>query len=266
MKSGKLLAFALIVASTVFVMFSGASSAQQVREGRRDSQAVALLQQCWVAMGSPGSDTTVSAVGRMTSPYPDDPVTAVRLMSKGYSNTRWELDGPAGQHTLLFNNGTGRSIRATTEKPIPTAQARYNRQEHFPALLCAGEGSRLGMDVVYVGLEKVGATPVHHVRVSAATQGQSKLADRIEEVISELDIFLDANSFVVLKTSRYAFSPDAIENRSLLETYYSNYKRVNGILAPFTITNFLAGQKLSDTNFDSVELNSPISDTVFTQK
>jgi hypothetical protein len=214
-------------------------------------------------MGSPGPETTVSSSGKIAPSNSLDASEPVLLKSKGDARTRWELGSPGETHSFVFNNGAGKAKHSSSEKPMPLWQTKYNRQEHFPALLCGREAERAGMAIVYVGLEKVGDTPVHHIKISAATHGQPKLADAIELIISEFHIFLDAKSLLVVKSARFAFSAVAIENRSLLETYYGDYKQVNGVLMPFTITRFLAGQKVDEISFDSVQLNVAIDDSEF---
>ena len=82
----------------------------------------------------------------------------------------------------------------------------------------------------------------------------------MESLISEYHLWIDQQSFVVLKTATYLFSPNAIENRSLWETFYSEYRTVNGILMPFHLDNFLSGQSFSTTTFSSIRIDdAPLS-------
>ncbi len=247
------------------LMLPGAILAQQQASALRDPKAISLLQQCSAAMGSPAVDSTVISSGTVVPAHPTDSATPLVLKSKGGSSTRWELTRPTGQETAVLYEGHGKTRHNAGETSLPTWQTRYARQEHFPALLCLLEAQRPNMDVSYVGLEDVGGTSAHHIRVSAGAPGKTKAADSAERIISDFHIFLDARSFTVVKTMRYIFSPEAIENRSVFETYYTNYKLVAGILMPFTITNYLGGQKVQDVTFDKIQLNSAIQDSEFSQ-
>lgn len=176
---------------------------------------------------------------------------------------RWEMSGPNGQETKVVQNGHGKVIHSATELPLPSWHTKYTRQEYFPALLCALESERPATDVIYVGLEKLGENSVHHIHVSTGASGKSKFADAAERIISDFHLYVDAQTFMVVKTARYVFSPQAIENHSLYETYYTDYKKVDGIWMPFTITHFLSGQKMDDITFDRIQLNTAIDDTEF---
>jgi hypothetical protein len=232
---------------------------------KRDGQAIRLLTQCAAAMGSPALDSAVLATGKSIPAYAEDPSAELVLKSKGETKMRWEMNSAGSQEAITLNSGRGRSTRNGRGNALPAWQTKYTRQEHFPAMLCVSEFQRPNTDILYLGEETVGNTSAHHIKISVATNGKSQLWNATEAVISEFHIFLDSKSFVVVKTMRYAFSPDAIENRSKLENYYSNYQSVNGTLMPFTITTFLDGQKLRVISFDHIQLDPVIGDGEFDQ-
>jgi len=252
-------AFFLAVACLLFVKTSSAQGSSP----QRDSQALDLLARCASAMGSPGPETTVSSSGTIIPFNSVDASEAVVLKSKGDASMRWEIQHANGLETIVLSQGHGKSTRGAISSRLPGWHVRYSRQEHFPALLCALEAHRPNMDIVYVGLEQVGGTSAHHIRISAAASGKSKVADTAERIISEFHIFLDARSLTVVKTMHYIFSPDAIENHSVLESYYNDYKPVANVSMPFTITHVLAGQKVQEIRFDKIELNTAIDDSDF---
>jgi len=242
-----------------------AGSAQQLMAGQRDPRALAILHQCGAAMGTPDQQTTVTAEGQMVPASQGAPRTAVLIKSKGATSALWETVGPNGRETGVVHAGRGKVIRGAEATTLPSWHTKYTRQEHFPALACALESIHPSADVLYVGLEKVGDSSMHHIQISVGAKGKSKLADVSERAISDFHIFVDAGSFKVVKTMHYVFSLEAIENRSLYETYYTNYKQIGGVWMPFTITSYLAGQKLQDINFNKIELNTIINDSEFSK-
>jgi hypothetical protein len=228
---------------------------------KRDSQAVDLLVGCSAAMGSPGAQTTAYATGSRQSASLDESPSPLALKSLGHDKTRWDLD--SGRETTLLRARNGTAVRGGEVTPLAPWQVKYSRPEHFPALLCSTDLRRENMEIAYMGLEAVGEVPAHHLRISAAPQGNSKRADEIEAIISEYHLYLDTQSLVLLRTKRFVFSPEAIENRSDFETLYADYRRVDGVLMPFRITNFIAGEKLWDITFRTIQLNSGVSDSDF---
>ena len=250
---------------TLLCLLVQLSQSQNPVSTRRDGQALRFLTQCAAAMGSPSLDSAVLATGKSIPAYPEDPSAELILKSKGEAKIRWEMNSTGSQEAITINSGRGRSTRNGHGNALPTWQTKYARQEHFPAMLCVSELQRPNTNILYLGEETVENASAHHIKISAKSKGNSPRWDAAENVISEFHIFLDSQSFVVLKTMRYAFSPEAIENRSKLENYYSNYQQVNGTLMPFTITTFLDGQKLRVISFDHVQLDSVISDAEFEQ-
>ena len=242
---------------------SAAQQSTAAPQPQRDPEALSLLARCSAAMGSPDLATTVYASGVIIPSNRSDPRIPLVLKSKGGDKQLWEMNAAAARDSIVLNGGSGKSIRDSRDQRMPGWQTMYARPEHFPALLCAAELQRQNMDIVYVGLEKVDDNSVHHIKFAATARGKSQRADAAQSLISEFHIFLDAQSFVVLKTQRFAFSPDAIENHSTFETYYQKYNSVVGVLMPFTMTNFLAGEKLQDIFFDDIRLNVGVSDTDF---
>ena len=239
------------------------SALPQQRATRRDSQAVDLLTRCSIAMGAPQANTTVVAIGDRLEDNAEAQPTPVVVKSSGADRLRWEVNAADRREVALVQGGTGKVVRDARVTDMAPWQWRHTRPEHFPALLCTSELQRLRMEVVYVGLEKLGATAVHHIRVSAAPQGRVARSDKIEALISEFHLFLDPATYVVLKVRRFAFSPEAIENRSEFETVYGDYRLVGGILMPFKVSNYLSGQKLWDVNFRDIRLNAGVSDGDF---
>lgn len=258
----------LVLVSLISIFMSAPAGAQPPAAERspaltRDAQAITLLNQCATAMGSPIAQSTFLASGHLVPANTDDPPMAVTVRSKGDTQLRWDRSLADGQESLVFQRGGGSIKRGDHQSRMAPWLTEYSRPEHFPALVCGSELQRQGMDILYVGLENVGSSTVHHIRVSAAARGQSQRADAARRLMSEFHIYLDPTSSFVWKTKRFAFSPDALENRSDLETYYTDYRQVNGVWMPFTLAKYLDGQKLHDVTFDSVELGVALSDADF---
>ncbi len=76
-------------------------------------------------------------------------------------------------------------------------------------------------------------------------------------------MFIDAQSLLLVKTLSFDFSPEVIENRSPVETYYNDYRPESGLLVPHTLTRYVAGQKFCEITITSVQFNVGLSDTDF---
>jgi hypothetical protein len=229
----------------------------------RDPRAIALLAQCAAAMGNVGPTDPYVAAGQVT--YADGQTPAADLVIKGLGSdrVRRELTTAAGQSIWIVNRTVGSANVNGKPQKVPFFQTKYFRPENNPAALCALDVTRGAMNAIYAGLESVGSTPAHHIHFFVATQNQPGSLDQNEPVISDFHLFLDAQSFVVVKTKTFAFSSNAIENRSDWETYYSDYRRVGAVLLPFRLDNFLRGQKLLTLTFTTIRNDVPLSDQDF---
>jgi hypothetical protein len=105
-----------------------------------------------------------------------------------------------------------------------------------------------GNTVEYLGKEDMEGTDTYKLKVT-------KKSGDIEYV------FLDASSYLKLKeTSKHKFQDKEVEG----ETIYSNWKKVDGIMFPFTIEqrekDASQGQAM---NFDSYEVNPKVDEAMF---
>ena len=223
----------------------------------RDPQALALLAQCGVAMGS-ASIQDMSATGTLTTADPKLSPASITSQSKGAAE-RFDISLPDDTQTFVLNGGNSWSIQQGKQTDLPYALIAYRRPEHTPALACVLDVQNPNMSFAYIGQEMFQDGTVEHVRISLPTTGD----DNTDSIISQLDIFLDTQTLVVLKTERFVFDPEAYQNHSVWATQYSDYRAIGTLLMPFHIENYLDGQKLRDVSFSSVQVNVGVSDSQF---
>jgi hypothetical protein len=113
-----------------------------------------------------------------------------------------------------------------------------------PLLDYRKKGNKIGL----IGKEKVGDKDAYKLKVT----------DKTGEVRYD---YIDANSFLEIKWE------GQVENageKNTFASYFSNYRRVNGVMFAFTITSGTSerpnGQKIE---FDKVEVNVPLNDALF---
>jgi hypothetical protein len=85
----------------------------------------------------------------------------------------------------------------------------------------------------------------------------------IKQVDSEGNIFvhyMDAENYVLLKTkATLVYQGSTIE----AETYYSNYKPVDGVILPFNMESKVNGQTQSTIVIEEYVFNKPVDDAIF---
>jgi hypothetical protein len=223
----------------------------------RDPQALALLAQCATAMGG-ASIQDMSATGTLTTADPNAPPVSITTQSKGAAE-RSDISFPDDTQTYVLNGGSSWSIQQGKQTGLPYALIAYHRPEHVPALACIQDIQNPNMSFAYIGQEKFQDGVVEHVRISLPTTGD----DNTDSLISQLDVFLDTQTLVVLKTECFAFDPEAYQNHSVWAMQYSDYRAIGTVLMPFHIENYLDGQKVRDVSFSSVQVNVGVPDSQF---
>jgi hypothetical protein len=110
-------------------------------------------------------------------------------------------------------------------------------------------------------LEQINGLPAHHIRLSMFPTDSTPA--QIEDLISEFHVWIDQTSLYVVKTRCFNFSPEAIQNRSPVEVYYSDYRLQDGAQVPFHLIRYVDGRKDSEIVFSTISLNAAVAATDF---
>jgi hypothetical protein len=226
---------------------------------QRDAQAVALLAQSQAVVGAAAGAQDSYAEGTFTRS--DGTQGTIVIKTKGLSMLRHEITVNGQQSSHVVNQGKGYAVRGGKKGDLPLWMTLYQRAEHIPALSLLTEFQSPNFKVSYVGVEDVAGRPAHHIRLWALPTDDTPA--RVEEIISEFHLFVDAQTLLVVKTRTYDFSPEAIENRTAVDTYYADYRPVAGLLIPFHVTRYLTKQTYTEIIFSTVRLNVGLSDSEF---
>lgn len=104
-----------------------------------------------------------------------------------------------------------------------------------------------GHSLELVGKEEVEGTPVYHLKLTRKGGDISHL-------------YIDAENYLEIKSTSKRKTPGGeIE----IDTYYGNYKPVNGIIFPFSIEAKVGGQVVQNVVVEKMELDVPADDSLF---
>ncbi|GEM_PF-3074911 len=219
---------------------------------QRDPQAVAILRQSIAAMGGatvPLNDTVVQAT--VSNPSAGSAPRPVTIKTLGGDRIRWDAGGEA----MVVSGGRGMRLKGGQWTSAPALNARNRRVEHIPALLLMAELVRGEVSVAYLGEEAVDGRTTKQVRVArvAVTTGDY---DRQLTKNSELDLFIDSQTFLLLKLS-YT-QPLAFDWREgvPMEVFYADYRNVAGLAIPFAQRSVLNGNVISELQIIGIQLNT----------
>jgi outer membrane lipoprotein-sorting protein len=116
-------------------------------------------------------------------------------------------------------------------------------------------------DSVYLHPEKHG--------IVFTSQGQEKIDDKDYNVLKmtyadgfEVTMYLDPATHLVYKTISMAPNPmTGVEGE--MESYTADYRKVDGIMAAFLITQYVEGEEFMVITLDDVQFNSGLEDSLF---
>jgi hypothetical protein len=256
----------LVVALLSFSLCFAQSVQQPQSPPPRDAQAIAILQKVLVAMGGIGAvQDTVTKANIAWPSNPSAPPIPSIITTLGPDRIRVDNSNGGQTGSVVYNRG--RLLRSsakgwTTE---PSANSRFRRADHLPAHLLANELARTDYAVAYVGQESVGSQAAIHLKLSRISHMGNGLDAKFTKD-SEFEVFIDSNTFLILKISYMYFSRIDWRIGSPMEIYYSDYRNVGGMMVPFTQSTHFNGNPLYELHLSSVAFNQGVPDTLFQVK
>jgi hypothetical protein len=244
----------LILIMSLFVVASFAlAHAQQAQSALQpiDQQALAILQKTLGAMGADAvADTATTVVhGTLTSEGGKDgpQPKAISIQTIG-SRSMWG----AG---VLPTGATVASSLAGAKAVPRDPNLRGRRIDHLPALLIAYELRRNDLALEFVGSDQFDGKPAYHVALSRRSMTGTEI-DQKQTEDSRIEVFVDADSFLVLALRKKLLSSTDVRRSLPLEIRYSDYRNMNGLFVPFRQLTFLDGHKISELTLESVAVSA----------
>ncbi len=248
-----------IVSACVAVFCFFATSIGQ-RVVRRDGAAVVALDQAFAA-GIPAAALIRNSIAEGQVQMANGETGTVRITTEGSRKIRYELALPSRQLTSVVNQGRGYRLLGNQKKDFPSWSIAYQSVEHIPILSRIQDYAKRNVQLIDLGLKTYAGRQCRELRLSVRPDDEK--LDRVEDLISELHVFIDVKTSEVIGTRGFIFSPDAIENRSPVDRVFSDYRLVEGIPIPFRVDQYVSGKPDSVTIWTSVRLNVGIPNNLF---
>jgi outer membrane lipoprotein-sorting protein len=191
---------------------------------------------------------SVKMTGRMSAQGTEMPLTVYAMRP---NLNRQEITMPAGKAIQAFDGTTAWVVNPMlgieTPQPVPgpAAELAKNSADFDGALL---NYKTKGNAIELVGKEKLENKDVYHLKVT--TKGGP-----VQHYL------LDADSGIELRMSAEVELGSG--QKQTLTTEMSNYKAVNGVMIPHTVTQTAGGRRLLQWTIDTVEFNSVPDDSIF---
>ena len=191
---------------------------------------------------------SVKMTGKMTAQGTEMPLT-VYAMRPNFN--RQEITMPAGKAIQAFDGTTAwvvnpmLGIETPQAVPGPAAELAKNSADFDGALI---NYKAKGNDIELVGKEQLEGKDVYHLKVT--TKGGP-----VQHYL------LDADSGIELRMSAEVELGGG--QKQTLTTAMANYKQVDGIMIPHTVTQTAGGRTLLQWTITTVEFNAVPDDSIF---
>ncbi len=230
-----------------------------------DPQALSLASQSIAALtaGNTISDVTLNGTGVWTVAANSETASAT-LLAKGTSESRFNIALSAGNRSEIRNDNSTSALGEVLASNGSIFQwgsenCMVNAAWFFPQLSVLGETGNSSLILSYIGQESRNGEAVQHI--------QSYLYSSVNTAAlqqwSTMDIYLDSVSLLPSAFVFNTYSPDGSQTVPV-EVDFSNYQPFSGVLIPFHIQRYVAGNIGLDFSVTGVQLNSGLQDGLFT--
>jgi len=249
-----------------FVILLTSAFGQTAVAPASDPNAIAALQQSLAALGTSTANapTSLSATATLTKYVGANSTSfAVRLEALGTDKFRRETDLPDGTHVVIVRGHAGWGVSPTRTDGLSLSQLAGSKFEDLPVLAISRWLTSANVQIQPPKPETLNGAPVVHLWVQPTAPADATAQQRsIYQETSRCEMFLDSQTYLPVRI-RYYSHPNDWRLAIPVDLALSDYRPVNGVLFPFSITKYVRGVKLSSLQYQSFTLNPPLADSDF---
>lgn len=263
---------ATLALSFLLVLFSARQSATQQISAtavQRDQQALTILTQVLKASGGQAALGTIQDItgsGNITYYWAGEEVQGtVTVKGRGIGQFRLDATLSNGVRSWAVSNGTG-FVKETdgTVSHIPYHNTVNFGNLAFPLYFMTTIIGDASTSITYVGLEPKNGAQVHHLRTQKIFPSKVDPGGIVSKLTTR-DFFIDSTFYQIVATQDMVHPEGASTIDYPREMQFSDYRTVNGVLVPFSITEVATGQRTYSIQLNQITFNSGLQDSDFAQ-
>ena len=250
----------VLVAS--FVFFAFPSHAWQTSTApTRDPQAIAILRQSIINMGSTLPADSVASGTVQTVAGSQTTEGTVRILTRGTVQSLVQITTPDANQTCIYSNGRANELTGTTVTVLPLELVVTSQAADFPTPLLAALLNDPDTSFQYVALESSNGLSLHHIHAWDSFASQPTLQSLAD--FSLRDIWIDASSGLPQRISYVRRPAHGAVAGVAVDVFYSSYQHSSGLLYPSTIQESLNGTPWATITIQNVAFNTGLTDSDF---
>ncbi|MCI0540336.1 MAG: DUF4292 domain-containing protein [Verrucomicrobiales bacterium] len=235
---------------------------------QRDPRAVDVLTQAVGAAGGLGRVRDIQdfkASGTITYYWADEEVHgAVTMRGRGTRHFRLDAILPTGERSWAVSDGEG-SLR--DDKGNTTAIPYHNAVNlgslTFPLVHLAFALEEHSLSVEYLGLTTRDDRATHHFRMRQLSGRGSEAEDHDIAKLTSREYFIDAITLQLVSSVDMVYPQRDPSNGHPREILFADYRSIDGVLVPFSITETVARQRTWTIQLNEISFNTGLQDIDF---
>jgi len=223
-----------------------------------DSQAVALMNACSRAMGSPSQSFAIEAVGTVVGPNEKDVPLELKAKLSGVDRIRWEVSGGSDRMLLTRDGMAVKESRRGVPRKLNGNDHIFAVPDLLPAYACGL--SLQYFDVASGGQETVGGQLTDHLVVKVRQGTHATTA-----APSTIDLYLDLQTHVIVALRQTFYANGVLANSRLMESRFGSYLLVAGVQVPQHIERYVSARKIQTIQLTSITASESTTTAEFQQ-
>ena len=253
---------------TIVIATTTLFAQERPKTSLRDAALLDVLTRAIAAAGGPQAVASIHDVtesGEITFYWGDGVKGPVAIRMLGGNHFRMEADLPEGKEMWVVRDGGGSRTEADGKvHPISGENAINFGNLTLPVAHIATALADASADVSLMGIEKREGRSVYRLRIKGHL---GLLAKADPNLVVTKDLLIDALDFAIISMEDYPY-PVYQRNGKLSDTppreiEYGDFRLVNGVRIPFSISTKLQGQQVMSIRLSKVTMNSNLNDEDF---
>jgi hypothetical protein len=248
------------VLTSLFLVFAQSSSASATSSVSRDAQALIVLQQSLLKMGTPND---VSATGSVVTTEGSATRNGnVRIRIRGQNQTSEEFQFGGDSLDVTYSKGRALSRTPAGARKLNGPDTLASQSTIFPAPLLASMISNPDVTIENLGIETLDGSQAYHLVLIDTFRS---LPDSQEfSPLTRREIWVDSSSGLVTQMSWRRYNGIGPADYSVpFVTRYADYILENGVFYPHHIDISLNGTAWANIQISSVAVNTGLTDADF---
>jgi hypothetical protein len=237
----------------------------------RDPQALAVLQSAIEAGGGKAFINNVRdfrATGTITYSWAGKNVKGiVEIQGRGLNQFRMDSHMEDGLHSIILNHGAGKAVDPNGMRVIPPETVAAIGLVILPLPTVTADLGLPGR-ISEKGMEQRAGVSLHNIEVHRTSHQQLDQTLDSHSPLSNLgrsEVLIDPATFMVVATRVVLTARTSRARNIVREMNYSDFRKVGGLVVPFTIQERAGDQLISTIVLSSIDFNVGVADDVFHQ-